>query len=365
VSGKVAVAKIASAAAGLLGGPVGLVLAVGSPYLLDWYMRSGVVASSDGPRGTLVPYSVNEEVTPANGCTLMNVVGESMYKPSTNQTYTIYPGGSNYDPHWLATHCTDSKWTSQQTAYQWPKLVVIVGNQAPPSVPLTEAQVASKLEATTPNPGVLRELYTIDKTGRYTDQELGDLAIRNTVVAGPTTVAGPVSTSTTPAQNGNPAKSTTTQTDYDCTYSTNKVLCGERKTTTETSTATNPTTGNPETTTTTTTQQQEAETPKTEEAKDPCLEHPNRNGCREDEFDVPTGEIPKTSKTITYAAENLGFAGGSCPANVTRTIHGMAAPITIVNWVDNCDKLTTYAKPMILALAMFSAMMIIFVGKPE
>jgi hypothetical protein len=36
--------------------------------------------------------------------------------------------------------------------------------------------------------------------------------------------------------------------------------------------------------------------------------------------------------------------------------------ITLVDWVDNCDKITTYAKPMIFAMAMFTAMLIVFGG---
>jgi hypothetical protein len=80
-------------------------------------------------------------------------------------------------------------------------------------------------------------------------------------------------------------------------------------------------------------------------------------------YDIPVDEIPKTTKTITYSAENLGFAGGSCPANVNQVLAGKT--VKIVDWTSNCSYVTTYAKPMILALAIFAALMIIFVGKPE
>jgi hypothetical protein len=82
-----------------------------------------------------------------------------------------------------------------------------------------------------------------------------------------------------------------------------------------------------------------------------------------DEYDLPSGDIPKTTKTITFSAENLGFAGGSCPSNVNQLLAGKT--VKIIDWTSNCSYVTTYAKPMILALATFAALMIIFVGKPE
>ena len=99
--------------------------------------------------------------------------------------------------------------------------------------------------------------------------------------------------------------------------------------------------------------------------KSECEKNPDSFGCQKIDLDTPTGDIPKTTKTITYASENLGFGGGSCPANKTMSPHGMAQ-ITVIDWASNCDKITSYAKPMILALAGFAALMIIFAGgKPE
>ncbi len=230
---------------------------------------------------------------------------------------------------------------------------------------MTDSQAMDELEKFQPSPDVLKDLYTIDKSGRYTDKMLKDLASRNLVTSGPATVEGPETIKETPAQNGQPAKTVTEKTNYNCVFVMADVTCNEKKTTTDTSTGTDPNTGQPVTTQTISTEQKEAEKPK-EDAVDPCIEHPKRNGCREDEFDTPDGEIPKTTKTITYIAESLGFGAGSCPANVTQTMHGMTTPITLVNWADNCDKITTYAKPMILAMATFAALMIIFAGgRPE
>jgi hypothetical protein len=94
--------------------------------------------------------------------------------------------------------------------------------------------------------------------------------------------------------------------------------------------------------------------------EDPCLKNPDRNGCRTDEFDVPDGEIPKETRTITFAAENLGFAGGTCPANRMLTMHQNGQTITAGDWATTCEMTVTYAKPMILIMATFAALMIIF-----
>lgn len=179
------------------------------------------------------------------------------------------------------------------------------------------------------------------------------------VAVTPTSVTGPATSPGAEAVKVDPAtgKTTTSTTTNNYNYAGPVIT----QTTTNVTSVSNTSTGAVETTTTTT----EKPEVKPEPPADPCIDHPDRNGCRSDEFDTPTGEVPKTSKTITYQAENLGFGGGSCPANKTMTIAG-GRQITLVDWVDNCSKITTYAKPMILAMAMFTAMMIIFAGgRPE
>jgi hypothetical protein len=75
------------------------------------------------------------------------------------------------------------------------------------------------------------------------------VSVGQPTVSGPASVAGPTTTSTTPAQNGQPAKTTTTQTTYNNTYNNNTI-----NTTTSVST-----TINNGTSTTTTTDQKEVE----------------------------------------------------------------------------------------------------------
>lgn len=165
-------------------------------------------------------------------------------------------------------------------------------------------------------------------------------------LTGPATSTGTTSTTVNPTNN----TTTTNTVTHNHTYNDNRVT----NTITTASTVTNNTTG---AATTTTTTEQPVEEPSE------CEKNPGSIGCAE--LDTPTVEIPKTEKRVSYQAENLGFGGGSCPANVVMTPAHMASPITVINWADNCQKITTYAKPMILAMALFAAMMIIFVGKTE
>lgn len=99
---------------------------------------------------------------------------------------------------------------------------------------------------------------------------------------------------------------------------------------------------------------------------DMCEKNPDLLACQKVDLDTPDGDIPKETHTITYSAENLGFAGGTCPANVMFKGAGMSSQVTLVNWSSHCSMIVTYAKPMILALATFAALMIIFAGRgPE
>lgn len=188
-------------------------------------------------------------------------------------------------------------------------------------------------------------------------------------VTGPASVQGPAEVTERPITNG--TVKTTKQTNYDCQYFDGAtpmdggiVSCTQRVTTTDQTTTTNPSTGQ---TTTTTQQTSQTTAPadttaaKPPETQDPCKNNPDRAGCAT--LDTPEGEIPKTTRNITYQAENLGFGGGSCPANVVHSIGGK--PQTVIDWAKNCDYLTTYVKPVVLAVAAFAALMLLFAGKTE
>ena len=92
---------------------------------------------------------------------------------------------------------------------------------------------------------------------------------------------------------------------------------------------------------------------------DLCKEHPDILACQKIDFDTPDGEIPKENRQITYAPENV-LGGGSCPAP-RDLAYGRQ-----FSYATTCDALTTYVRPMVIAIAGWMAIVIIFsIGKPE
>jgi len=92
---------------------------------------------------------------------------------------------------------------------------------------------------------------------------------------------------------------------------------------------------------------------------DLCKEHPDILACQKIDFDTPDGEIPKENRQITYAPENV-LGGGSCPPP-RDLAYGRQ-----FSYATTCDALTTYVRPMVIAIAGWMAIVIIFsIGKPE
>lgn len=173
------------------------------------------------------------------------------------------------------------------------------------------------------------------------------LPIESPKVTGPATSPGTTKTEVNPTAN----TTKTTSTTHNHTYNDNRVT----NTITTSVNVTNNTTGQGETTTTT-------EEPVEEPAE--CEKNPNALNCAD--LDTPEGDIPTSEKTITYEAAQLGFSGGACPADKYMTAHGMTQQIKLVDWASNCNMITTYVKPIMLAAATFMAFMIIFAGgRPE
>lgn len=122
--------------------------------------------------------------------------------------------------------------------------------------------------------------------------------------------------------------------------------------------------GNTVTRTTTTTSNggpsASSEPPKTDDRPE-CEKSPNSLGCIE--MDQPTGEIPKATKDVSYVAETL-FGSGACPANKTIAQTLTGRPI-VLSYAPTCDALSTYVKPIIIAIALFMAYLIILPGNRE
>lgn len=89
-----------------------------------------------------------------------------------------------------------------------------------------------------------------------------------------------------------------------------------------------------------------------------CDKKPNSVGCQD--LDAPTGEIPKSSVALTYQPEDH-FGGGSCPADKTMSLHG-GPTVVVWDWAGACSKITSWVRPLLLALAAFGALMILAPG---
>lgn len=95
------------------------------------------------------------------------------------------------------------------------------------------------------------------------------------------------------------------------------------------------------------------------ESRDLCADHPNVLACQE--LDTPDGEIPKSTKNITYEAEQI-FGGGSCPADKFARFGGQQ--IKVWDWQQACGYIVL-ARPVLIAAASFMAMMIVIGAKVE
>lgn len=82
----------------------------------------------------------------------------------------------------------------------------------------------------------------------------------------------------------------------------------------------------------------------------------------EPEFDTPEGEIPRQTVNLTYTEESF-LGSGSCPADKYAVVHGET--LKVFDWADGCQKIVTYAKPVILTIAAFIALLIIIPGGRE
>lgn len=327
------------AVASLVGGPWGMALQ-GMVAVAAWYTASGITLDAAGnPIGPVDQTSTayNHDLAPtvpypsyASACTAWGV---EKNKRGQAAGYSVSQKSSSPCLYGIYSEPGHTYLADNGPSISGP--VTMTGQVIQPMTPQQAGDAMAKRD---PPVGALKEI--LDKGV--------PVEVQQPTVTGPSSVPGPSTTTSTPAQNGQPASTTTTTPATSITYQGNTITIGP------TTTTTSNTTNNVTTTTSTV-----ADTTPT---KDECAAHPKRNGCREDEFDTPTDKIPKVDKTITYQAENLGFAGGMCPNDFYMTPHGMHQQIRVINWIDNCNKITTYAKPMILALASFMGLMIIFGG---
>jgi hypothetical protein len=172
------------------------------------------------------------------------------------------------------------------------------------------------------------------------------IASGQTVPTGGTTVSGPASS---------PGPSTTTNnpdgTKVVTNVTNNYNYAGDTVTVTTTTTETTYNAANVATGTKTTTS--EGEKPKTE-----CEQQPDAVGCAK--LDTPDVELPKATKNVPYASDNVNVTWGSgCPAPISiGTFGGGARQLEFTAF---CD-VATRANPFILAAGAFAAMLIVLYG---
>jgi hypothetical protein len=132
---------------------------------------------------------------------------------------------------------------------------------------------------------------------------------------------------------------TTTADKYTYTYDGDKVTAKKETTTTTTLTVgTDPAIVKTET--------------KTEDAKDEtdtqseCEKSPDTLGCAK--LDTPEIPVPKSTKNVDYAPDDLGFGSGSCPSPISGTAAGRTYTIS---YQPMCDLATNILRPVLLAMA--------------
>lgn len=69
-------------------------------------------------------------------------------------------------------------------------------------------------------------------------------------------------------------------------------------------------------------------------------------------MDTPSGEIPKSKKTIPFNVENAGLGSGQCPAPIQMQTSKGNYQIDLAPY---CSALTNYVKPVLLLIAAFAA----------
>jgi hypothetical protein len=173
----------------------------------------------------------------------------------------------------------------------------------------------------------------------------------------PTTVEDKKTTTRTGADGRPETVETTTRktTETGVTYDGDKVKVTPKETTTTTTKVTDAD-GNVKETTETDTKETTENTAPKEETPGLCDLYPDILACAKPELDAPEEEIPRTEKQITYEAEQV-MGPGSCPADKVLSVRGQQ--ITVWNWQESCSWITSYVKPVLIAMAGFCALIIL------
>ena len=365
VTGKVsnaALTKAVGVLVGLSGGSVGFAIAaagIGIPMVLDWLDSSDIELG--GPTGFKQGTSGQMCVS---GCFEYSHDGFVTISSQGGAAASICAGNggvSSINVEASLAYCNG-----------YPGALPIGRRSVPPYdtrsfSPVDLPAVLEAISTRQPDPKVLEELFTIDKTGRYSDKLLKDLSITNVVASGPSTVAGPVETKTEPATSTTPEKITTTRTDYNCVFVMADVTCTDKKTETVSTKTIDPATGLPRTESTTTSATERESAPPDSASDTPLPDQPLLYARKYPDGLVGVWAVQGAALSATPLANLTSSlmpsvaSGGTCPVMLINFslaswanfgVHDVAPPCYVWDW----------ARVIILFSALLLARALVFGG---
>lgn len=354
-------AAIAAAVARVLGGPAGTVAALAIPSIVDWFNKNGIQADSTGQ--SLVAYPdlycktgstcywwvrANTNINPTNfyksstGLSACQAIYEDAKSSSSilagSSVSNVYLDGANCRISGVSGLSTFAQYMGTSSTYPTPSPV--------PVTPTGVGDKLSKSTATPPSPQVVPDLLALR------DPTVPPVYIEDVpspTLAGPQQAVGPTSTTTVPAQNGQPAQQIINNTVYNFNYSGNEVTATE--TTTETTQ-----TQQPDGSWLTTDQRSTTSPTIPSDAKTDCDKYPNSMGCQSVSEQVPGYDpLRKNGYTVSITSTAGFTSSASCPAPVTFTALGKPYAFS---YQPLCDKLAV-VKVIVLLLAGVAAAWIV------
>lgn len=370
VSQTITAARLAKGVAAVAGGPLGIGLLALSATA-DWLGDAGVSFDASGapqavtePRGYSDAYEYrwssagtqwyHDWETPCN---------QRIASIDASDTTSTLSGVQSFSLSGTTGYCTYTRTaTSTGQTYQNSTTITARAQTSSPP-PLTPAPVSVAAVETL--------LASKARTAAEIEQLLSELAQYPEVTPDPADI-----TRIDPASPGQPIKSTSTKststtTNPDGSKTTQTKTCeikGTVKATNTlalsevcvTDTVTTSPSGDVTGTSTTSTESDDPDAAAPQEEDDFCSSLVGKLVCAD--MDTPDDEVPKRDETVSYEQEDLGFGSGQCPPPYTWSDSAGSHEIDLTPY---CDKLESVVKPLVILLAMLSALFIVAPGKTE
>ena len=326
---------VVSAAAALSGGLPAVAAATffaTAPFMLDWLTKAGGRVAADG--SGLERRDI-DLCTTAPCYEYMTQYSSTYYKPkcaACKFVATKYPNG--VVTGMVGNACQGTYTNQYGSTVSFNEALTARSISPSPLVylPSSMDDISPYMVRSDVNPDgrVVSEL--LDKSG--------DITMPTPTVTGPSSIQGPEKTTT-----NSDGTRTVERTTYNFSTSGNTITNTSNVTTTTNYNTDNSVRSSSMTTVT--------PTPETKPQSE-CEKNPDAAGCQK--TDIPTVKVPTRTETITWAEENLGFGGGSCPAPVafnTSKVNGS------VSFQFACDFITTYVRPLMIMMAFLGAFFIV------